>query len=71
MSMMLVAADLAIGSCHSAIGDQAVAREILGFAEDRECVIILSLGYPATKPLAPVASPNRRAFDEVVHRERW
>jgi hypothetical protein len=34
-------------------------------------VIILSLGYPATRPLAPVDSPDRRAFDDVVHRERW
>ena len=71
MSMMLAAADLGIGSCHSAIGDQAVARGVLGFPEDRECVIILSLGYPAGRPLAPIASPNRRAFDDVVHRERW
>ena len=71
MSMMLAAADLGIGSCHSAIGEQAVARGILGFPEDRECVIVLSLGYPATRPLAPVASPNRRGFDDVVHRERW
>lgn len=71
MSMMLAAADLGIGSCHSAIGDQAVARGILGFPDDRECVMILSLGYPARWPLAPVASPNRRAFDDVVHRERW
>jgi nitroreductase len=71
MSMMLAASDLGIGSCHSAIGEQAVARGILGFPADRECVIILSLGYPATTPLAPVASPDRRTFDDVVHRERW
>jgi nitroreductase len=71
MSMMLAAADLGVGSCHSAIGEQDVAREILGFPADRECVIILSLGYPATRPMAPVASPDRRAFNDVVHRERW
>jgi len=71
MGMMLAAADLGIGSCHSAIGDQEVARGILGFPNDRECVMILSLGYPARWPLAPVASPNRRAFDDIVHRERW
>ena len=71
MSMMLAAADLGIGSCHSAIGEQPLARELLGFPADRECVIILSLGYPATRPLAGAASPDRRAFDDVVHRERW
>ena len=71
MSMMIAAADLGIGSCHSAIGDQAMARALLGFPEARECVIILSLGYPAARPLSPTERVNRRAFDDVVHRERW
>lgn len=71
MSMMLAAADLGIGSCHSAVGDQALARELLGLPEDREVVIVVSFGYPADRPLAPVAAPDRRAFDDVVHRERW
>lgn len=71
MSVMLVAADLGIGSCHSAVGDQDLARDSLGLPEDREVVVILSLGYPADRPLAPVQSPARRAFDDVVHRERW
>lgn len=71
MSMMLAAADLGIGSCHSAIGSQDVARELLGLPADRECVLILSLGYPADRPLTPVAGPDRRAFDDVVHRDRW
>ena len=71
MSMMIAAADLGIGSCHSAIGDQAMARALLGFPEDRECVIILSLGYPAARPLSPIERVDRRAFDAVVHRERW
>jgi nitroreductase len=70
MSMMLAAADVGIGSCHSSVGDQAAAREVLGFPADRECVILLSLGYPA-RPLTPVEHPNRRTFAEVVHRERW
>lgn len=71
MSMMIAAADLGIGSCHSAVGDQAMVRELLGFPEHRECVIILSLGYPASRPLSPIHRPNRRGFDDVVHRERW
>jgi nitroreductase len=70
MSMMLAAADVGIGSCHSSVGDQAAAREVLGFPADRECVILLSLGYPA-RPLTPVEHPNRRTFAEVVHRELW
>jgi nitroreductase len=71
MSAMLAAADLGIGSCHSAVGDQALVRELLGLPADRECVLLLSLGYPAGKPLTPIEQPNRRPFDEVVHRERW
>jgi nitroreductase len=70
MSMMLAAADLGIGSCHSGVGSQPEARELLGFPDDREGVILLSLGYPVS-PLAPIARPDRRPFDEVVHRERW
>jgi nitroreductase len=70
MSMMLAAADLGIGSCHSSVGEQADAREVLGFPEDREAVILLSLGYPA-RPLAPIEHPKRRPAGEVIHREHW
>jgi nitroreductase len=71
MSVMLAAADLGIGSCHSAIGDEALVRELFGLPEDRECLVLLSLGYPADRPLSPIESPSRRAFDEVVHRDHW
>jgi nitroreductase len=70
MSMMLAAADLGIGSCHSSVGEQAEARDVLGFPGDREAVILLSLGYPV-RPLSPVEHPKRRPVDEVIHRERW
>jgi nitroreductase len=70
MSMMLVAADLGIGSCHSSVGAQGEARAVLGFPDDREVVILLSLGYPV-RPLTSVADPDRRPLDEVVHREHW
>jgi hypothetical protein len=33
-------------------------------------VILLSLGYPQ-QPLTPIAQPDRRPFDDVVHHERW
>jgi nitroreductase len=67
MSMVLVAADLGIGSSH----DQALARELLGFPEDRFCVGLIAFGFPAGRPLEPVLRPDRRPFDQVVHRERW
>jgi nitroreductase len=71
MSIMVAAADLGIGSGHASVGDQALAREILGLPEDRECAWLIALGYPADRPLAPIERPNRRPFDEIVHRERW
>jgi nitroreductase len=71
MSAMVAAADLGIGSCHSAVGDQALARELLGLPDHREAVIVLSFGYPAGRSLAPVGEPDRRPFDDVVHRGRW
>jgi len=71
MSMMLVAADLGIGSGHSAVADQDLARKLLGYPEDRFCAYLIAFGYPADRPLRPIRNPNRRPFDEVVHRGRW
>jgi len=71
MSMMLVAADLGIGSGHSAVADQDLARKLLGYPEDRFCAYLIAFGYPADRPLRAIRNPNRRPFDEVVHRGRW
>jgi nitroreductase len=32
---------------------------------------MIAFGYPADRPLKPIAKPDRRPFDEVVHRSRW
>jgi nitroreductase len=71
MAMMIAAADQGIGSGHSAVGDQDQARRVLGFPEDRYAAHLIPLGYPADRPLRPILRPNRRPFDEVVHRGRW
>jgi nitroreductase len=71
MSMLLAATDLGIGSGHASVGDQDMARRILGHPEDRRCVRLIALGYPADRPLAPVRKPDRRPFDDVVHRGHW
>ena len=71
MTIMLAAADLGIGTCHSSVQDQELARKILGFPEDYFLAYLLSLGYPADGPLRPLKRLNRRPFDEVVHRGRW
>ena len=71
MAMMLAATDLGVGSGHSAIGDQDACRRILGIPEDRLCAYMLALGYPADRSLKPIAHPDRRPFDDVVHRGHW
>jgi nitroreductase len=71
MQMMIAAADLGIGSGHSAVGDQEAARRLLGFPEDRFAAIMIDFGYPADRPLTPIKRPDRRPVDEVVHRGRW
>jgi nitroreductase len=71
MSMMLAAADLGIGSAHAGVADQGLTRRLLGVPEDRFCALLITLGVPVDRPLAPIQRPNRRPFDDVVHRGRW
>jgi nitroreductase len=71
MSMMLAAADLGIGSGHSVIEDEELARRLLGYPGDRFCAHLVPLGYPAGRPLFPLRRPNRRPFDDIVHRNGW
>lgn len=71
MSIMIAAAGLGIGSCHSAVGDQDLARELLGHPPGTTCSLLISLGYPAARPLAPIKTPARRPLTDLVHRDRW
>jgi len=71
MAIMLAAADLGIGSCHAGVADMPLARELLGIPADRGWALLISLGYPAGRPLTPVRKPKRRPFEQVVHRGRW
>ena len=71
MAMMIAAADHGIGSGHSGVEDQAKAREVLGLPEDRRVAYLIDFGYPAERPLRPIKQPDRRPFDEVVHKGRW
>ncbi len=68
---MLAATDLGIGAGHSSVGDQDKARAILGVPGDHFVAYLIGLGYPAGRPRAPSAKPDRRPLDEVVHRGRW
>ena len=71
MQMMIAAADLGIGSSHAGVGDLPRLRELLGIPDDREWALLISLGYPADRPLTPIKNPDRRPFDDVVHRGHW
>jgi nitroreductase len=71
MSIMLTAADLGIGSGQAGIMDQVRARDVLGFPADWYCGWVVALGSPADRPLRPIKKPNRKPFDEVVHRNGW
>jgi nitroreductase len=71
MSAMLAAADLGIGSAHAGVQDQELVRRLLGLPEDRFCALLITLGVPADRPLAPIRRPNRRRLNDVVHRGRW
>jgi nitroreductase len=71
MAIMLAAADLGIGSGHSSVGELDLARQLLRLPAGKSCEFLISLGYPAGRPLAPIKTPDRRPFDDVVHRGHW
>lgn len=71
LQMMVAAADLGIGSGHSAVADQELARRVLGLPDGKRLQYVIDFGYPADRPLKPIRRPNRRPFEEVVHRARF
>lgn len=70
-AMTIAAADQGVGTGHAAATDQVRARAVLAFPEGRFLAYLLSVGYPADKPLTVIRHLDRRPFDEVVHREHW
>ena len=70
-NIMLEAADLGIGSGHSAVSDQEQARRVLDMPDGYLCMYLIALGYPVDRPLRPLVRPDRRPLDEVVHWDRW
>jgi nitroreductase len=71
MQMMIAAADLGIGCGHSGVGEQDLARSLLGVPEDKLVAFVIDLGYPLDRPLRPGTRLKRRPLEEVVHRNRW
>jgi nitroreductase len=70
-AMALAAADLGIGTGHASVGDQDQARKILGVPGDHDVAFLLGAGYPADRPLRPIAKPSRRPISEVIHHGKW
>ncbi len=70
-AIMVAAADLGLGTGHSSVGDQDLARSILGVPADHDVAYLIGVGYPADRPLRPIAKPNRRPIGEVIHHGRW
>src|SRR5215468_9235189 len=70
-AIMVAAADLGIGTGHSSVGEQEAARKILGVPDDHDVAYLLGIGYPADRPLKPIAKLNRRPIDEVIRRDHW
>lgn len=71
MAMMLAAADLGIGTGHASVGDDAACRALLAVPGGHVCAYMIALGYPADRPLVPLARPKRRPIGDVVHKEGW
>jgi nitroreductase len=70
-AIAVAAADLGIGTGHASVGDQDAARKILGVPGDHDVTFLLGVGYPADRPLQPIANLNRRPASEVVHHGHW
>ncbi len=71
MQIMIAATGFGIASGQAACRDQALAREVLGLPEGKQCNLLIALGYPGDRPLKPIRNPSRRPFDDVVHFGSW
>ncbi len=72
-NITLVAWDMGIGSCPITVNDFDLAAEVLGLPPDKQCQYLIALGWPADpgELTRPPRAGGRKAYDEVVHAERW
>jgi len=70
-AMAVAAADLGVGTGHAGVGDRDKAREILGVPAGQYVAYLLGVGYPADRPLRPIAKPDRRPVGEVIRHGHW
>jgi nitroreductase len=65
--LSLAAWSLGLGTCWVGRFDEREAKEAMGIPERIRLVQIMALGWPDESP----APRPRKAFEEVVHWERW
>lgn len=72
-NIALTAWAMGIGSCPITVRDFDLAAEVLGLPADKQCQYIMALGWPADPEdlTRPPRSGGRKAYQEVVHAERW
>jgi nitroreductase len=72
-NIILAAWAMGIGSCPITVQDFDLAADVLGLPADRQCQYIVALGWPADPGdmTRPPRAGGRKAYDEVVHAERW
>lgn len=70
-TLTMAATALGVGSGVVYVHDKELAADLLGLPDDRFAALLVTLGYPADRPLKPIRKPNRRPFEDVVRREKW
>ena len=71
--MQLAAWEMGIGSCLASLYDTEEVRRILNIPPEWHPNIAVSFGYfdPEKQPPSGVLHPGRKAFEEIVHWEKW
>ena len=65
--LVLQAVELGLGSCYIGAFSQEKVKAALGVPDDREVVMLLTVGYPAERPPAQ----EKKSVERLVHRERY
>ncbi|MBI3913851.1 MAG: nitroreductase family protein [Chloroflexi bacterium] len=69
--MQLAAWDLGVSSCIASIYEPERAKQLLGVPAEKFFVTTLAFGYASEPPREKPKPGARRAFDDVVHWEKW
>jgi len=64
-NMMLLAYNLGLGTCPVGAFDEDRVSEILNIPENLRPIVIVPVGYPAEKPLAPPGVSKKEAIELV------